>query len=176
MGYNSNVWICALHGFAREAERMQIHNGKRAAVFGAAALAWLFVLFFFSGQSGAESGDLSGRLTQWLFGWWIERGADASLLEHLLRKTAHAGIFAVLGFLTGMSLLSMLNQREGSFLTLAVSALTAIANELHQLTAAGRSCNAVDMLIDTCGAAAGLLFAMVILHLFRPRKNKHYDR
>lgn len=152
---------------------MQKHNPRRSIVFGIAAAIWLYVLFFFSGQSGAESGNLSAMLTRFLFGRWIDRGADAALLEHILRKCAHAGIFAVEGFLLGMSLLSAMKKRsEAFFLTLAGCGLIAIANELHQLTAAGRACNVKDMLIDTAGAAAGLTAAVVLLHLFRPRRTK----
>lgn len=152
---------------------MQKHNPKRAVVFGIAAAAWLCVLFFFSGQSGEDSGNLSAMLTRFLFGRWIDRGADAEMLEFILRKCAHAGIFAIEGFLLGMSLLSAIKKRsEAFFLTLAGCGLIAIANELHQLTAAERSCNVRDMLIDTAGAAAGLAAAVVLLHLFRPRKKK----
>lgn len=158
---------------------MQKHSSRRAIVFGIAAAVWLGVLFFFSGQSGAESGALSGGLTRFLFGRWIDRGADAATLEFIVRKCAHAGIFAVEGFLLGMSLFSGMQQRtQASFLTLAGCGLIAVANELHQLTAAERSCNVRDMLIDTAGAAAGLMAVIVILHLFRPRKKKslEYDR
>ena len=150
---------------------MQNHNVKRAVVSGVLAAAWLGVLFFFSGQSGEESGDLSGRLTRFLFGWWIDRGADAGLLEHILRKCAHAAIFAVEGFLLGMSLLSGMKRRtEAAFLTLAGCAVIAVANELHQLTSPERACDVKDMLIDTLGAAAGLIAAMVLLHLFRKHR------
>lgn len=152
---------------------MQNRNPCRAVVFGIAAAAWLAVLFFFSGQSGMESGELSGRLTRFLFGWWIERGADAVLLEIIVRKCAHAGIFAIEGFLLGMSLLScMRKQTEAFFLTLAACALAAIANELHQLTAIERSCDVRDMLIDTAGAAAGILAALGLLSHFGLRKKK----
>ena len=157
---------------------MQNHNVRRSVVFGLLAAAWLCVLFFFSGQSGEESGDLSGRLTRFLFGWWIERGADEALLEHNLRKCAHAGIFAVEGFLLGMSLLSGMKRRaEAAYLTLAGCAVIAIANELHQLTSPERSCDVKDMLIDTAGAAAGLIAAMVLLHLFRKHRERlQYDK
>ena len=150
---------------------MQNHSVRRSIGFGVLAAAWLGVLFFFSGQSGEESGNLSGKLTRLLFGWWIERGADEALLEHILRKCAHAGVFAVEGFLLGMSLLSGMKRRaEAAFVTLAGCAVIAVANELHQLASPERACDVRDMLIDTAGAAAGLMAAMVLLHLFRKRR------
>ena len=90
---------------------MQTPKPKIAAVYGVLSAAWIGVLFFFSGQSGEESGRLSERLTRWLFGAFIERGADAAQLEHLLRKAAHFSIFAVAGFLICMTLLHLLRRR-----------------------------------------------------------------
>ena len=54
---------------------MQTPKPKIAAVYGVLSAAWIGVLFFFSGQSGEESGRLSEWLTQWLFGAFIARGA-----------------------------------------------------------------------------------------------------
>ena len=155
---------------------MRNFKPKRAAVFGAMAAVWIGVLFFFSGQSGEESGDLSGRLTQFLFGWLIDRGADEALLEHLLRKTAHFGIFAVEGFLLGMALLHLLRRKAALPAALAAGALLAVANELHQLISVARSCSVTDMLIDASGAATGLLAAYVLLHLLGTWRNTDQER
>lgn len=156
---------------------MRVHNGRRAAVFALLAAAWAGVLFFFSGQSGTDSGALSMALTRFLFGKLIERGADVDLLHHLVRKAAHFGIFAVEGFLAGMSLLYILRTRSAVVLTaLAVAALAA-ANELHQQMSVGRVCSSRDMIIDACGGLAGLLFAAAILCVAGlTRRRKTHDR
>ena len=160
---------------------MQNHSRKRASIFGLASAAWIGVLFFFSGQSGEASGALSEKLTRFLFGCWIDRGADALQLEHLLRKLAHAGIFAVAGFLLAMTLTALLPRRRALATTFLICATLAVANELHELLAPERTCLPTDMLIDSAGALAGLLFAAAVLHVFSPARrrknpNESYDR
>ena len=149
---------------------MRIRSKKRAAVFALLAAAWIGVLFFFSGQSGTDSGELSMTLTQLLFGRLIARGADVDMLHHLVRKAAHFSIFAVEGFLAGMALLSLFKARAAVPVTvLGVSAL-AVANELHQRLSIERTCSPVDMLIDACGGLTGLLAASGILWALNRRK------
>ena len=154
---------------------MQTPKPKLAAVYGVLSAAWIGVLFFFSGQSGEESGRLSERLTRWLFGALIERGADAAQLEHLLRKAAHFGVFAVAGFLICMTLLHLLRRRGAVWAALAAGCALAAANELHQTLSEGRSCQFTDMLIDASGAALGLTAAALIVGWIAKRQT-HRDR
>ena len=178
MRYNSNMryWRCSPE--LREAERMRNHGGKSTAIFAAAAIAWIGVLFFFSGQVGEDSSALSGGVTQLLFGWLLDWGMDFDLLHHCVRKAAHFGIFAVEGCLMGMALLNGLKRRTAVLLTGVGCALLSVLNELHQMQAAGRVCSVADMAIDFCGALTGLAAAAAILHAFsafRRRMAKKYD-
>lgn len=157
---------------------MQNHDRRNAAIYGLLAALWVGVLFFFSGQSGEESGALSGRLTEILFGWLIDRGADAERLEFLLRKAAHMGIFAVEGFLLSMSLGFALRRRAAFGWAMLASAALAAANELHQTLPGGRVCSAADVLIDSFGALLGTALAAALLHwlsLRASRKGKNDD-
>lgn len=157
---------------------MRNHNGKRAAILGLASAAWIGVLFFFSGQSGDESGSLSMGLVELLFGGLIERGADPLALEHLLRKLAHLGIFAVAGFLLALTGACLLPRRRAMLCAVGCSAVLAVTNELHELLSPERTCSPADMLIDFAGALLGILAAAAVLHAFssaRHRKNQEYD-
>ena len=157
---------------------MRNHGGKSTAIFAAAAIAWIGVLFFFSGQVGEDSSALSGGVTQLLFGWLLDWGMDFDLLHHCVRKAAHFGIFAVEGCLMGMALLNGLKRRTAVLLTGVGCALLSVLNELHQMQAAGRVCSVADMAIDFCGALTGLAAAAAILHAFsafRRRMAKKYD-
>lgn len=156
---------------------MQECDRRAAVLCGLLAAAWIGVLFFFSGQSDTESGALSAGLTQALFGWLIDRGADAARLEFLLRKAAHMGVFAVEGFLLAMAL-GRARLRRWFVWTLAACALLAVANELHQTLPGGRTCSPVDMLIDTAGALIGALLSAALLHALSSassRKGNHDD-
>ena len=168
----------ALQRTCWEAERMHNHDSKRAAIiYGACAAVWIGVLFFFSGQTGSESGKLSEKVTRIFFGWLIDRGADFGTVHLVVRKLAHAGIFAVEGWLLGSALLRCMRVKPAAALTAVVCAGIAGLNELHQLVRPDRSAEFRDVLIDTGGALAGLAFAVAVLHAFsafKHRKSKEY--
>ena len=80
-----------------------MNRRKRAAlVFGVLAVAWIGVLFYFSGQSGAESGGLSLKLAKKLMEWFPTIPMPLDDFHHVLRKLAHMGIFGVQGLFTGL--------------------------------------------------------------------------
>ena len=146
---------------------MRKHDEKRTAGwFVLASAAWLGVLFWFSGQSGADSGALSGGVTRWLFGGLIDRGMSFNVLHVFVRKLAHFGAFAVEGWLLGSALLRILPKGRAALRTGLLCAGIAVLNELHQTFSEGRSCEVRDMLIDTSGALLGFAFAVVVLHAF----------
>ena len=158
---------------------MQNQTRRRSGIiYGACAAGWLAVLFFFSGQTGADSGILSSAITDMLFGWLIGRGASFDSLHIFTRKLAHFSIFAVEGWLLGSALLRLTENRLHALLASGLTcAMISVLNELHQLTSADRSCRAEDMLIDTCGALAGIAMAAAALHILRSvkkRRNKQY--
>lgn len=153
---------------------MQFHNRKRAVFFAVLSIAWIAVLFFFSGQSGQDSGGLSRRLTWRLLGWLVRRGVSFDTLHILVRKCAHFGVFAVEGFFLGMTGLSLMRARIAVPAAAATGAVLAVLNELHQKLSEGRACSEMDMIIDSCGALAGIVFAAVILHAFSIYKKYRY--
>lgn len=154
---------------------MQKKRRSRATVLlWLAAIAWVAVLFFFSGQTGAESGALSMRVTRFLLRIfpWLPWTAEA--LNPVLRKLAHFGIFAVEGLLLTSAVLTTLRRRPalGVVLACAVCAGMAALNEFHQSFMDGRSCELRDVLIDSGGAAAGALVASLVVLLVRRRARR----
>jgi VanZ family protein len=101
---------------------------------------------------------------------WIHPTISAAAIEHvhfLLRKAAHVTEYAVLALLM---LRAIRIATEGpaplwswrlAGLALVGSALYATMDELHQLLVATRGPSMHDVLIDTCGAALGLVIAFV---------------
>ena len=154
---------------------MQKKRRSRATVLlWLAAIAWVAVLFFFSGQTGAESGALSMRVTRFLLRIfpWLPWTAEA--LNPVLRKLAHFGIFAVEGLLLTSAVLTTLRRRPalGVVLACAVCAGMAALNEFHQSFMDARSCELRDVLIDSGGAAAGALVASRGVLLVRRRARR----
>lgn len=145
---------------------------RRTIGFGVAAVAWVGVLFFFSGQTGTDSGALSKRVTEILFGWLIRRGWSFEGLHILTRKLAHFGIFAVEGGLLGFSLLSAMRARWAVPLTALACGAMAVLNELHQTQVDGRMYSRLDIGIDFCGAMIGLIFAAILYAICTAKRNK----
>lgn len=141
-------------------------NFRRSVFFWIAAAAWCGVLFYFSGQSGAESSALSMRVTRFVLRLFPFLPFTAAALNPILRDFAHFGIFAVEGFLLGIATMSTLPRRVPGGLLAALScAAVAAANEYHQSFVAGRACEAKDMLVDSGGALVGVLMAALALAL-----------
>lgn len=91
----------------------------------------------------------------------------AKKIDHPVRKTAHATEYAILAVL----LVNTVTLYRGYLISLLISAGYAITDEIHQYFVPGRACMAGDVLIDTCGATAGLL----ILFLLKKKGKRQRD-
>lgn len=141
-------------------------------VWGAALVIWMGVIFSFSAQTGEESSEMSGGIIQFVAHLLWKDYDQLSLLEQIqrlnsltfvIRKCAHFteyGILAFLasGFLSTWALTGKyaLGIRMGG--AWCFSLLYAVSDELHQMFSDGRSPRAFDVLVDSCGAAAGIGF------------------
>jgi len=151
---------------------MQARNKKKMIFSWALAIGWVGVLFFLSGQTAVESGELSGLVTQLLMRVLGFLQVSAQTMEFLLRKAAHFAIFAVEGMLLLFALNNTLPGRRGRQACLAAlgCAGLAVLNELHQMFSDGRSCELRDMLIDFAGSCAGICAGLVILAVLARRR------
>lgn len=138
-----------------------------SVVWWALALGWVAVLFFFSGQSAAESGSLSLKVTQFLLRIFPFVPLTVEQLHPVLRKMAHFGIFAVEGFLFGTASVSTFPEKPACVLSVLFCAAMAALNEYSETFAEGRSCEETDMLIDFSGAVLGILIAVLIHRCIR---------
>ena len=124
-----------------------------------------FIMVFIFCQSALPA-DLSqqesGAVVRLLAGFLH---ADESLISFCVRKGAHFLEYLLLGaslFYTVRDL-----RKQASFwIPWAIGTLYAITDELHQYFVPGRSCELRDVLIDACGAAAGV----AIVWVWRRRK------
>ena len=95
---------------------------------------------------------------------------DAELLSFVVRKCAHFTEYLLLG----MSLYATVREydpvrlerseqlRRTALISWGIGALYALTDEVHQAFVPGRSCEIRDMLIDSCGVAAGVLIMTVL--------------
>lgn len=139
---------------------------KLSVLFWIAAAVWCGVLFFFSGQNGAESSALSLRVSRFVLRLFSFLPYTEDKLNPILRIIAHFGIFAVEGFLLSLAAMTSLRRRfSGGLMATLCCAFMAVANEYHQSFIDGRACEVTDMLVDSAGALTGVLLSALVLAL-----------
>ena len=86
----------------------------------------------------------------------------------IVRKAAHFTEYAALGFLLSSVCMSFYVKLKLlipiSFLT---GSLYAVSDEIHQYFVPGRSCQLSDMILDSSGVLAGILFLLILVSAFR---------
>lgn len=129
------------------------------------------LIFFFSAQSGEDSGNTSGFITQMILRVIrpdfdsLSADAQARLLDtvHLIvRKGAHFSEFAALAFVMYLLLRTYPIKLFGVCSWLGAT-LYAVTDEIHQLFVGERAGSIKDVLIDSCGAAAGVALAYLLI-------------
>ena len=90
------------------------------------------------------------------------------ITEHMVRKAAHFGEFALLGVI-GIGTWRMYG--FGVIYAAFTGLLTAVTDETLQLFSAGRSSQLSDVWIDFSGCLVGILLMLILIKAVK----KHYD-
>jgi len=123
-------------------------------------IANMLAIFLFSGQTGEDSGELSGLLAAilskavWL-GW---------VFQYInIRKAAHFSIYFLLGIFTIRAVALHTEQTKARIgAALVICFLYACSDELHQHFVPGRGPSFRDVLIDTAGALTSIGILTVV--------------
>ncbi|CDC09818.1 vanZ family protein [Clostridium sp. CAG:413] len=122
------------------------------------------VIFYLSSQNADDSAMLSDEVKN-LFGlkWGI----------FIIRKCAHFLEFTGLAVLI-LNALYRTCGRTRPYLTFILTAAYAVrdeayavSDEMHQLFVEGRACRAFDVLVDSLGAAAGIIALYILMELYK---------
>ena len=132
------------------------------------AMAWYGVIWRFSSQTAAVSGNLSDRLLYRLMELWSPafatatepiRAAAVELLSFFERKAAHMFLYFVLALLVCFATRFFTRRMRGRMgLAVLACGLLAGLDEYHQILVPGRSGELRDVLVDLCGTAIALGF------------------
>ncbi len=135
---------------------------------------WLAFAVSLSRQTGSETADLSGGITEWLCGVLARVGIHAELapLHSLFRRAAHVAIYLVLGFLMGRTF--RLSFRGAWVLPLALALCVAIGvlDEYQKAFIPGRHCHWGDAAINCVSCVPGALLGWLAPRI---RRSKHTD-
>lgn len=145
------------------------------------ALLWYRVIWGFSAQTAAVSGDLSDRLLWRLMALVSPAfaGADAvtqnaavELLSFFERKAAHMFLYFVLILLLWLALLPLIQGKRHQIpLAAVLCAVLAGLDEYHQTFIPGRSGELRDVCVDLAGAAVAVALVTLLLWAARWRKD-----
>ncbi len=151
----------------------------RRKLFFILTIIWMILIFSFSSRSGTVSsqdsnhvGMLIGEVFVPDFDQWSEERQNdfADMVDHPVRKTAHAMEYAVLGFLTaGIFVDKRKYWKYKIFIPWLIAAGYAAMDEFHQLFVPGRSGQISDVILDSAGALAGV-WIMAGLEKIRKKK------
>ena len=132
------------------------------------------VIWWFSGQSAAESSALSGGVTGSLFGrLFVLFGfsEEAKVFVHVLvRSAAHVVVFAVLGLCLVLLTRSYALKRW-HLVSGGVGFLYAVIDECHHLWAAGRAFEIADLVKDGLGVAIAIGIVALIYKRKEQKRN-----
>lgn len=126
------------------------------------------LIFCFSNQKADDSSKLSDGLIVKVANIFVDKNLSTKDKEIILekyttivRKTAHFGIYLVLGILV-INFLCEYNIKHIILVSLIVCLLYSITDEVHQLFIEGRSGEVRDVLIDTSGSFVGVCSYYII--------------
>lgn len=128
---------------------------------------WMSVIFYLSNQPGGDSTKLSNgfiyntiKEVYEFFDKDISPSQLNSICEkysRVVRKTAHFTVYMILGILVTLLVREYnISFYKCLFISLLICLLYSISDEIHQLFIVGRSCEIIDVLIDTFGSFFGI--------------------
>lgn len=128
---------------------------------------WMMVIFWFSAAPAPESSEMSytvgiqiGKIAVADFDAWTteKQNAFAEKIEYPIRKMAHATEYAILGMLvSGTAYAYGVCGKKVVRYAWILATIYAATDEFHQLFVPGRSGQFRDVLLDSTGAAVGIL-------------------
>lgn len=153
------------------------NNKQRFYLFLICAIAWMGLIFYFSAQPGNESSSMSEGVIRFLEKLFhiaiLNQGYEiVDFAQFLVRKAAHSFVYFVLAILFYHMFQATKYEKKKILLALLCSFLYACSDEFHQVFIPGRAGMLQDVMIDTCGACAGLLCTSAIYWLHHQRTKK----
>ncbi len=125
------------------------------------------IIFYFSAQPSDESIESTNIVVNVLYKMCnvfsinnFDVQAFSDKYFTIIRKIAHFTEFLVLGVLM-YSNLKEYRVNKYLYLSMLLSIIYAISDEVHQIFVEGRYCSIKDILIDSCGAVSGI----ILIHL-----------
>ena len=134
----------------------------------------VLTLAFIWGNSladGETSGEMSGQFLQMINKLLHLEESGGANPHHFIRKMAHFTEYACLGLLLTW-LFGMTGEKKGHLfcMPLLCGMLAACADETIQVFVPGRGPSPIDIWIDTCGVACGIVLLLIGHHHMKKKR------
>lgn len=152
------------------------HNKKQLIFSLLCVIVIMIIIYNFSAQNGIDSSGISKKISRLIcrvifFNYENMSGEQQMFvvneLHYFIRKLAHFSIYMLLGMFSYMALIPFKQElKKPAVISLAVCAVYAVFDEIHQRFIPGRSMRVTDMVLDTFGAFIGIVIVAVIVIVF----------
>lgn len=130
----------------------------------ALVIACMAVIFSLSAQTAGESSEVSG---------WLIFMLKLNISQDFIRTVAHFLEYAGLSVLVFNALFQTFDYQR-PFVSLIISVLYAATDEIHQLFVEGRAFQISDIVVDSLGAASGIIVLILLIKLLSKIKGGGY--
>ena len=114
-------------------------------------ITWMILIFIMSSFNSTESSNQSNFIVDIITN--IFNATNIDLLSLIIRKLAHFTEYFILGILI-YNLIHSYNKKL--YIGIIICVIYAISDEIHQSFVPGRSCQLLDILIDSMGSTVGI--------------------
>lgn len=149
------------------------------------SLACMVNIFMFSREDGEKSSKTSGKVTDTVIDVTVkdyeqkpakEKKSIREKVSFWVRKTAHFTIYTLLGLMVSLTIGKRKIFSLGTLGALLFCFMYAVSDEIHQSFTPDRSCEFRDVMIDTSGAALGILISISVMAVIKALNRKLSDR
>ena len=137
---------------------------------------WITIIFVFSHQSGTKSENTSDNLVKEVLETlnidMNKKEKENFIIDTriFVRKGAHFILYLGLGVISYLTLTAF-NIKKKLSLSIIITSLYAISDEIHQIFIPSRTAAITDVLIDISGSIIGILIINKVYNLSKKSKN-----
>lgn len=120
---------------------------------------WTLLIYIMSSFNAVESSNQSNYIVNVISN--IFNISNINLLSLIIRKIAHYIEYLILGILI-INMFIKNNNSKSYLLSILLCIIYATSDEIHQLFVLGRSCQVLDIIIDSIGSISGIYLYKLI--------------
>lgn len=121
---------------------------------------WMILIFIMSSFNSTESSNQSGFIVDIIAN--IFNINNLNILSLIIRKLAHFTEYFILGLLVYNMIY---NHNKKTYIAIIICILHATSDELHQILVPGRSCQLLDITIDSIGSLLGIYLLFIFFKI-----------